>query len=51
MTSKKTIIIDSKEHYLFGKDRRVVDIEAHHPTVSKQHAVIQYRLVKGNRIM
>merc|ERR1711862_611148 len=33
--------------YLFGKDRRVADIPTDHPTCSKQHAVLHYRLVGG----
>lgn len=31
--------------YLFGRERRVADIPTDHPSCSKQHAVIQYRLV------
>jgi len=31
--------------YLFGKDEKVADIVTRHPTCSKQHAVVQYRLV------
>lgn len=34
--------------YLFGKDRRVVDVPTDHATCSKQHAVLHHRLtVKG----
>merc|ERR1719335_2137237 len=33
--------------YLFGKDRRVVDIPTDHPTCSKQHAVLHYRMHSG----
>lgn len=29
--------------YLFGKDRRIVDVPTDHPTCSKQHAVLHYR--------
>ncbi|CAL9152883.1 unnamed protein product [Musa hybrid cultivar] len=32
--------------YLFGRERRVSDIPTDHPSCSKQHAVIQYRLVE-----
>ncbi|KAJ8466692.1 hypothetical protein OPV22_029244 [Ensete ventricosum] len=32
--------------YLFGRERRVSDIPTYHPSCSKQHAVIQYRLVE-----
>lgn len=47
---KETAIIKIHKgsRYLFGKDRRVVDIPTDHPTCSKQHAVLQYRLVKGH---
>eukprot|EP00923_Selenidium_pygospionis_P005129 GHVN01008600.1.p1 GENE.GHVN01008600.1~~GHVN01008600.1.p1 ORF type:complete len:385 (-),score=35.68 GHVN01008600.1:189-1343(-) len=37
-----------KDHYVFGKDRRVADIPLLHPTVSKQHAVLQYREVRDD---
>jgi len=33
--------------YLFGKDRRVVDVPTDHPTCSKQHAVLHYRVHSG----
>jgi len=33
--------------YLFGKDRRVADVPTDHPTCSKQHAVLHYRLQRG----
>lgn len=32
--------------YLFGRERRVADVPTDHPSCSKQHAVIQYRLVE-----
>eukprot|EP00914_Ancora_sagittata_P008183 GHVO01016114.1.p1 GENE.GHVO01016114.1~~GHVO01016114.1.p1 ORF type:complete len:194 (-),score=28.58 GHVO01016114.1:96-677(-) len=38
-----TIPLHRKEWYLFGKDSRVCDIPMIHPTISKQHAVLQYR--------
>ncbi|KAE8226616.1 hypothetical protein CF319_g819 [Tilletia indica] len=31
--------------YLFGRERRVVDIPLEHPSASKQHAVIQFRQI------
>jgi len=36
--------------YLFGKDRRVADVPTDHPTCSKQHAVLQYRLVSTGEV-
>lgn len=32
--------------YLFGRERRVVDVPTDHPSCSKQHAVLQYRLTE-----
>ncbi|XP_078164170.1 FHA domain-containing protein DDL-like isoform X2 [Carex rostrata] len=32
--------------YLFGRERRVADIPTDHPSCSKQHAVLQYRLIE-----
>jgi len=31
--------------YLFGRDRLVADIPVDHPSCSKQHAVLQYRMI------
>jgi smad nuclear-interacting protein 1 len=38
--------IHRQSAYLFGRDRLVVDIPLDHPSCSKQHAVLQYRLVE-----
>lgn len=35
--------------YLFGRERRVADIPTDHPSCSKQHAVIQYRLAETEK--
>lgn len=35
--------------FLFGRDRRVADIPVDHPSCSKQHAVLQYRLKEHTR--
>ncbi|KAK3873752.1 hypothetical protein Pcinc_021259 [Petrolisthes cinctipes] len=35
--------------YLIGRDRKVADIPTDHPSCSKQHAVLQYRLVGYQR--
>ena len=32
--------------YLFGRERRVADVPTDHPSCSKQHAVLQYRLTE-----
>ncbi|KAI8089320.1 SMAD/FHA domain-containing protein, partial [Halteromyces radiatus] len=39
--------------FLIGRDRAVVDIPVDHPSCSKQHAVLQYRLVsdQGQQIV
>ncbi|KAF8264761.1 SMAD/FHA domain-containing protein [Lactarius quietus] len=37
--------IHRQSAYLVGRDRMVADIPLEHPSCSKQHAVIQYRLV------
>jgi len=33
--------------YLIGKDRKIADIPVDHPSCSRQHAVLQYRLVNN----
>merc|ERR1712179_203047 len=35
--------------FLIGRDRKIVDIPSDHPSSSKQHAVLQYRLVSYTR--
>ncbi|KAK9461357.1 SMAD/FHA domain-containing protein [Lipomyces oligophaga] len=37
--------LDQQSAYLLGRDRTVVDIPLDHPSCSKQHAVLQYRMV------
>ncbi|CAA7394442.1 unnamed protein product [Spirodela intermedia] len=32
--------------YLFGRERRIADVPTDHPSCSKQHAVLQFRLVE-----
>ncbi|KXS14160.1 SMAD/FHA domain-containing protein [Gonapodya prolifera JEL478] len=39
--------IHRQSAYLLGRDRLVADIPVDHPSCSKQHAVVQYRLVEG----
>ena len=43
----KVIPIHKHVGYLFGKDRRIVDVPTDHPTCSKQHAVLHYRAGMG----
>lgn len=38
-----------KSHYLLGRDRKVADIPLDHPSISKQHAAIQFRKVEIER--
>jgi hypothetical protein len=33
--------------FMFGRERRLVDVPTDHPSCSKQHAVLQYRLVEA----
>ena len=37
--------IHRQSSYLIGRERSVADIPAEHPSLSKQHAVIQYRQI------
>lgn len=41
--------IHRQSAYLIGRDRIVVDIPVDHPSCSKQHAVLQFRLVEFQR--
>ncbi|PNH04190.1 FHA domain-containing protein DDL, partial [Tetrabaena socialis] len=38
--------IHRSDHYLFGRDVSVADIITAHPSCSKQHAVLQFRLTE-----
>lgn len=40
------LYIHRQSCYLFGRERRVADVPTDHPSCSKQHAVIQYRLLE-----
>lgn len=46
----KVIHIHRMVGVLFGKDRRVVDVPTDHPTCSKQHAVLHYRLAASGEV-
>ena len=39
------LYIHRQSAYLLGRDRKVADIPLDHPSCSKQHSVLQYRLV------
>ncbi|GAB4813167.1 hypothetical protein N2152v2_000213 [Parachlorella kessleri] len=38
--------IHRQSSYLFGRERRIADVPTDHPSCSKQHAVMQYRLTE-----
>ncbi|KAH0946596.1 hypothetical protein HN011_010459 [Eciton burchellii] len=40
-----TLHIHRQSAYLMGRDRKIADIPLDHPSCSKQHAALQYRLV------
>lgn len=44
-----TLYIHRQSAYLMGRDRKIADIPLDHPSCSKQHAVLQYRLVSFQR--
>jgi smad nuclear-interacting protein 1 len=39
----ETLHVAKKSVFLFGKDVRVADVVLNHPSISRQHAVLQYR--------
>lgn len=43
------IPVHRQSAYLLGRDRKVADIPLDHPSCSKQHAALQYRLVSYER--
>uniref|UniRef100_A0A182MU13 FHA domain-containing protein n=1 Tax=Anopheles culicifacies TaxID=139723 RepID=A0A182MU13_9DIPT len=44
-----TLYIHRQSCYLIGRERRICDLPVDHPSCSKQHAVLQYRLVPYER--
>lgn len=44
-----TLYIHRQSCYLIGRDRKVCDLPVDHPSCSKQHAALQYRLVPFDR--
>lgn len=45
----QTLYIHRESGYLIGRERKVVDLPVDHPSCSKQHAALQYRLVPFTR--
>lgn len=43
------IPLHNQSAYLLGRDRKVADIPIDHPSCSKQHAVVQHRLIEFER--
>lgn len=43
---KEPLYIHRQPFYLFGRERKVVDIPTDHPSCSKQHAVVVFRLIE-----
>ncbi|GAQ84061.1 SMAD/FHA domain-containing protein [Klebsormidium nitens] len=43
---KDPLYIHRQSCYLFGRERKIADIPTDHPSCSKQHAVIQFRLTE-----
>ena len=41
--------VSRQSAYLLGRDRKIADMPIDHPSCSKQHAVLQYRLVEYER--
>ncbi|KAK7494818.1 hypothetical protein BaRGS_00013945 [Batillaria attramentaria] len=48
-TALPMLPVHRQSAYLLGRDRRVADIPVDHPSCSKQHAVLQYRLTEYQR--
>ncbi|XP_049795305.1 smad nuclear-interacting protein 1 [Schistocerca nitens] len=44
-----TLYLHRQSAFLIGRDRKVADIPVDHPSCSKQHAALQYRLVPFTR--
>lgn len=43
----KPLHLHRQSAYLVGRQREIADLLAEHPSISKQHAVLQFRLVAG----
>ena len=44
-----TYHVSRQSAYLFGRERKVADIPVDHPSLSKQHAVLQYRTLPSKQ--
>lgn len=44
-----TLYVHRQSAYLMGRDRKIADIPLDHPSCSKQHAALQFRLVSFKR--
>lgn len=44
-----TLYVHRQSAYLIGRDRKIADMPVDHPSCSKQHAVLQYRLMPFTR--
>lgn len=44
-----TLYVHRQSAYLMGRERKIVDFPLDHPSCSKQHAALQYRLVPFTR--
>lgn len=45
----ETLHISKQSAYLFGRETKVADIAVHHPSLSKQHCVLQYRALPDRK--
>lgn len=43
---EKPLHLHRQSAYLFGRDETIADVLLEHPSCSKQHAVLQFRLVE-----
>lgn len=48
-TALPTLYIHRQSAFLIGRDRKICDLSVDHPSCSKQHAALQYRLVPYER--
>ena len=46
-----TLYLHRQSSYLFGRDNRVCDVLLEHPSISKQHCVIQFREIETQKVI